>query len=176
MPHFFATAEDLLPVLAAVESRLEIQYTLTGNHASKNIESWWHGRELPTFGQPSPVESAVSSPAYLITARGAVVNVRELPPIEGRERWAVDQLINPDSTVFWHGGLFGANVLLYGRVATVSKTPSAIKLQRAFEAAIRKSFARIKAYYVGGSAERLLDSGLRLTGAAQSPRGYDLSR
>ncbi len=176
MPHFFATAEDLLPLLAAVESRLELHYTLTGHHGSKKIESWRHGRELPTLGQPSPTDSAVNCPSYLITTRDSKVNVRELASLFGRRKWVVDQLENPDSTVFWHGGLYGTEVLLSGRVASVSKTPTAQKLQRAFEAAIRKSFVRINAYYVGANAEKLLDKGVRLTVSARSPREYDLCR
>lgn len=176
MPHFFATSEDLLPVLASVEAKLELQYTLMGHHPSEDIERWHDGRELPTLWQPSPVESAIAGPAYLVTLRGTPILPEKLSPFEGRARWAIDQLRNPDSTVFWHGGRYGEDVLLHGRVATVSRTPVAVKLQRAFEAAIRKQFVRIKAYYVDRSAEALLDSGVRLAAAAQCPLEYDLSR
>lgn len=176
MLHFFATHDDLLPILASVEAKLDLQYTLMDHHPSREVQHWQHGSELPTLRQPSLVESAIAGPAYLVTLRGASVTPEQLSPFEGRDRWAIDQLNNPDSTVFQHGGRYGANVLLHGRVATVSRSPVALKIQRAFEAAIRKHFVRIKAFYVGKSAEALLDSGVRLAAAAQCPMEYDLSR
>jgi hypothetical protein len=176
MPHFFATPEDLLPVLASVEAKLSVQYTRMGHRLSRDVECWQQGRELPTLSQPFPVESAVAGPAYLVTLGGTVVATRKMSPLNGRDRWSIDQLENPDSTVFWHGGRYGESVLLYGRVATVSRTVVALKLQRAFESALRKQFVRVKAFYVGKCAEELLDRGVRLAGAVQSPPEYDLSR
>ena len=38
----------------------------------------------------------------------------------------------------------------------------------------KKSFNKIRAYYVGPGAERLLRAGFRLTDAVQSPPSYDL--
>jgi hypothetical protein len=104
------------------------------------------------------------------------VVLRELAPFEGRARWSIDQLANPDSTMLWHGGMYGESVLLYGRVATTSKTRVALSLQRAFESAIKKQFVRVKAFYVGAQAEELLDIGFRLTISAESPNDYDLKR
>src|SRR3954471_19547928 len=83
---------------------------------------------------------------------------------------------NPDSTVLRHGGLFQENVLLDGEVRTAYKTPVAQRLQRAFDAAIRKHFVMIQAFYVGLAAEALLDSGCRLTAAEQCPPEVDLRR
>ena len=176
MPHFFATSEDLLPVFASVEAKLEVRYTRMGRHSLVDVEWWQHGHELPTLGQSSPAESALAGPAYLVTLCGTPAKPRELSPFGGQNWWAIDQLENPDSTVLWHGGRFSESVLLYGRVATVSRSPVALKLQRAYESAIRKHFARIKEFYVGKDAEALLDSGVRLTIGAHSPPQYDLSR
>ena len=102
--------------------------------------------------------------------------VRQLSRHEGRDRWSVDQLANPDSTVLRHGGLFKENVLLAGEVRTAFKTAVALRLQRAFDAAIREHFVKIQAFYVGAAAEALLDSGCRLTAADQCPPEFDLRR
>src|SRR4051812_861655 len=94
----------------------------------------------------------------------------------GKDRWAVDQLANPDSTILRHGGMFKSDILLAGEVRTASRTTAALRLQRAFDAAIRKTFVKIQAFHVGPEAVALLDSGYRLTAAEQSPPEFDLRR
>ena len=135
-----------------------------------------HKRDLPTLYQPQPFESASAGPAYLVTEVGTNVALRQLPLYEGKNRWSVDQLSNPDSTVFRHGGLYGDNILLHGEVRTAYKTTVATRLQRAFDAAVRKHFVKVRAFYVGCAAVALLDTGWRLTAAQQSPSEYDLRR
>lgn len=176
MAHFFATADDLLPILSEIEARRRITYTLTGHTSKPEATSYGCGNDLPTLREPAPAEASVNCPSYLITETQCPVVLRELPPYNGQSRWAVDQLLNPDSTVLWHGGIYQGKLLLHGRVATASKSSVAQSLQRAFDSQLRKHFVRIKAFYVGSHAEKLLDSGFRLAGAAQSPSEYDLSR
>ena len=120
--------------------------------------------------------SAISGPAYLVTDTDTEVALRELSPFQGHARWAIDQLANPDSTMLWHGGMYGDSVLLYGRVATASTSRVAASLQRVFESAIKKQFVRVRTFYVGAQAAALLDQGVRLTIGAESPKDYDLRR
>jgi hypothetical protein len=176
MAHFFATPDDLLPVLVSVEAKHSIVYTPCGHVHKPKVAHFSTARNLPTLFQPQPYESAVGGPAYLITEAGTDVVLRQLSPYEGKDRWSVDQLANPDSTVLRHGGLYGDNVLLHGDVGTAYKTNVAMRLQRAFDAAIRKHFVKIGSFYVGPGAEALLDSGWRLTAAKQCPPEFDLCR
>lgn len=176
MSHFFATPEDLLPVFASVETRNRLAYTLMDHIDSPRVVSFLSASEIPTLFQPSPADSSINCPAYLVTRADQPISVRELPSSAGTRRWAIDQLDNPESTVLWHGGMYGEGVLLSGRVATASTSPTARSLQRAFDSAIKKQFTRIRSYYVGKHAELLLDGGCRLTMSAQSPALYDLSR
>lgn len=176
MAFFFATPEDLLPVLLSVEVRHRLSYTRTGHVDKPSVESFQTAKDLPTLFQPAPFESAIVNPAYLVTESATDVVLRQLSPYEGRERWAVDQLSNHDSIVLRHGGFYGDRLLLNGEVRSAYKTSVAIRLQRAFDAAIRKHFVKIKAFYVGKQAEALLDSGYRLTAAQQSPPEFDLCR
>jgi hypothetical protein len=176
MAHFFATPEDLLPVLLSVEASRTLAYTLTGHVDSPEAHSFHTCRELATLFEPSPTDAASTGPAYLITEATAPVSLRELPPYGGKNRWAIDQLLNPDSTVLRHGGIHGAHVLLSGEVRTASKSPTATSLQRTFDAAFRKHFVRIKAFYVGSRAEAMLDSGYRLAASSRSPAENDLHR
>jgi hypothetical protein len=176
MAFFFATADDLLPVLLGVEAKYAVVYTPFEHFYELKADHFRTARDLPTLFQPQPYESAVGGPAYLVTEAGTDVVLRQLSRYEGRDRWSVDQLANPDSTVLRHGGLFKENVLLSGEVRTAYKTRVALRLQRAFDAAIRKHFVKIQAFYLGPAAEGLLDSGCRLTAAEQCPPEFDLRR
>ena len=176
MAFFFATADDLLPVLLSIEAKHAVVYTPFEHVYEPRTEHFRTARVLPTLFKPQPYESAVGGPAYLVTVAGTDVVLRQLSRYEGKDRWSVDQLTNPDSTVLRHGGLFKENILLSGEVRTAYKTTVALRLQRAFDAAIRKHFAKIQAFYVGPAAEGLLDSGCRLTAAEQCPPEFDLRR
>ena len=176
MVFFYATANDLLPVLLTVEAKHAIVYTLFDHIHEPRAKQFRTARDLPTLFRPQPFELAVGGPAYLVTEVGAEVTLRPLPPYNGRNRWSVDLLANPESTVLRHGGMFKDNVLLRGEVRTANKTTAAQRLQRAFAAAIRKHFVKVQAFYVGPEAEALLDSGCRLTAAEQCPPEYDLRR
>ena len=176
MAHFFATPEDLLPVLLSVESRRAIAYTLTGHFHEPTVRSFLTARDLPTLFEQSPSGSAATGPAYLLTEATTAILLRKLSPYDGEPRWVVDQLDNSDSTVLRHGGYFESNILLNGEVRTSSKSAVATSLQRALDAAIRKRFVRIQSFYVGKQAEVLLDSGHRLVHSVKSPREYDLRR
>lgn len=176
MVFFFATADDLLPVLLGVEAKHKVVYTLLDHVYEPRAVHFRTARDLPTLFQPQPYESAVGGPAYLVTEAGRDVVLRQLSRYEAKDRWSVDQLVNPDSTVLRHGGLFKENVLLSGEVRTAYKATVALRIQRAFDAAIRKHFIKIQAFYVGSAAEALLDSGCRLTAAEQCPPEFDLRR
>jgi len=176
MAFFFATADDLLPVLLRVEAKHAVVYTLCEHLHEPRADHYRTVRDLPTLFRPQPFASAVAGPAYLVTEAGTEVVLRQFSGYEGNDRWAVDQLANPDSTVLRHGGLFKENVLLPGEVRTSSKTAAAQRLQRAFDDAIRKHFVKVQAFYVGPAAEVLLDAGCRLTAAEQSPPEFDLRR
>jgi hypothetical protein len=176
MAFFFATADDLLPVLLTVEARHAVVYTPFDHVYEPKVEHFRTARGLPTLFRPQPFESAVSGPAYLVTEAGTDVVLRQLSRYEGKDRWSIDQLANPDSTVLRHGGMYGDNVLLQGGVSTAYTTKVAMRLQRAFDAALRKHFVKIGTFYVGPGAEALLDSGCRLTAAEQCPPEFDLRR
>ena len=176
MAFFFATAEDLLPVLLSVEAKRTVTYTPCGHIHEPRADRFRTARDLPTLFRRQPLESAICGPAYLVTEADTEVVLRQLSRYEGKDRWSVDQLANPDSTVFRHGGMFKDNVLLQGEVRTAYKTAMAQSLQRAFDAAIHRHFAKVQAFYVGPVAEALLDSGCRLTAAEQCPPEYDLRR
>ena len=172
---FYATPEDLLPVLDYYDSKQDVKYVRTGMFHSPELIVFNSGRSISTIFQPAPYVNAIAGFNYLVTPSNEKVNIRPCPQSAGGVRYAVDQAINGRTFTLLHGGIFEERILLYGRVATSVDDTIALKLFRSFSRAIEKHFTRIKAFYVGPNAESLLDSGFRL-GDAASPMEYDLRR
>ncbi len=173
--HFFAAGDDLLPVFESVEAKRGLSYTLCGLFPSRDLTSVAAGCELPALRSPAPYPSAIACPQYLVTAAGAPIAVREVPQNAGGVLYATDQQANSESIIIQPGGLYPPDVLLHGRVGTVSATAFAVQVQRAFAAAISKLFEHIQPFYVGPEARELWRRGYRLTPSAHSPREYDLA-
>ena len=173
--HFYAAANDLLPVFESVEAKHSLTYTLCGLFPTRELKSVAAGIDIPALHSPAPYPSAIACPQYLVTAAGASIVIREVRQKAGSVLYAIDQLANPESVTIQPGGLYPPDVLLHGRVATASSTPFAVQLQRAFSSAIAKMFEHIRAFYVGREALQLWQRGYRLTPSAESPREYDLA-
>ena len=170
---FFAADRDLIPVLQAVESRGPLKYVLVGYFDTEDLQTFPQGAELPNLGKATS-ESAVNNESFLVSHPELPIGMRRVHGLGNIDRFSVDQLANPDSVILTPGGMWNQDVLLYGRVATVSQTEVAQDLMRRFASAIRKQFIKINAFYVGPKARELFDAGKRLTIAAQSPRDFDL--
>lgn len=172
--HFYATADDLLPIFERVESKHDLSYTLTGLLYSPVLTQVRSGAQMTSLRSPAPHRDASCGPQYLVTPAEAIVHIRDVPQHSGGVRYAVDQLINPDSITVQHGGFFRPDVLLYGRVGTVSASDFSRRVYRAFSAAVAKQFVRVRSFYVGPQAHALLGQGCRLTIGDDSPAEYDL--
>lgn len=172
---FYATADDLLPVFERVEKRHSLAYTLRGLFESPTLITVLSGAAIPTLRAPAPMSSASSCHQYLATPSTAQVRLREVPQVRGGNRYTFDQATTPDSVEVTPGGFYRPEVLLYGRVATISTTAFSKQVYRAFASAIAAQFVRIRAFYVGPQAAELFHRGCRLTIGADSPPEYDLA-
>jgi hypothetical protein len=171
--HFFALKEDLLPVLEAFERAGPLKYVRMGQSPTPDYEGFTYGGDIPNLGKAS-TDSAASCESFLVTGRDMPVTVRPIK-VAGVERYAIDQLVNPYTITFTPGGIWGEDVVLNGRVATVSDSAQAQELMKRFNSAIKNHFSKVKAFLVGPKALVLLNAGKRLTAAAQSPREFDLT-
>jgi hypothetical protein len=172
---FFATADDLLPVFERVEKRHRLVYTLRDLAESPAVTTASSGAAIPTLRAPAPSPNAICGHQYLATPVGTPVRILEVPQVDGGVRYTFDQATTPDSVEVTPGGFYRPDVLLYGRVATISTTPISKQIYAAFTSAIRASFVHVDVYYVGPQAAELLRSGCRLTIGADSPTEYDLA-
>jgi hypothetical protein len=172
---FFATADDLIPVLERVEAKHRLAYTLCGLHPTCELSSVSSGAAIPTLRSPAPFPNAIACPQYLVTPLDYRVTIRDVSQASGGICYAVDQLANSESIIFQPGGIYPPNVLLHGRVGSASSSDFSKQIYRAFTSAISKYFQRVQAFYVGPQAQELWRSGHRLTPAVQSPMEYDLA-
>lgn len=174
---FFATRDDLLALLEQVDSKGSLNYVRMGNFLRNEIEGGVNilgaGAEIPNLGKAN-ADSSTACEAFLVCDQETPINLRTVQG-DSVERVCVDQLINPDSVEFRPAGVRSEDVVLHGRVATASESQLSQVLMKRFQASIRKMFSKVKAYYVGPQALKLLESGKRLTISAQSPREFDLS-
>ena len=175
--NIYALGDDFLKILAAIEEKVSIKYTRTGHIDVPEVTSYAHFSDLTDLGTTSAI-TAQTSPSYLVCNASQVVNLRRIDLNNGEVRYTVDQLVNPDSVVFQAGGLWSENVLLSGRIVTNFDSSESQTLMKMFAREIRKSFKKVRAYWVGTKALEMLDAGKRLTISGSTPieAGVDLKR
>lgn len=172
--HLFAAGADLLPVLEAVEAKHAIKYVHMKPNSTGGVTEFPGAKDLPDLGRAAAPD-AIRCESYLVTGRDLTVAPRRIVSNDGTVWYAIDQMINPDTVEMSPGGLWNDDVVISGRITTVSDTAYADVLMRAYRNAVRKHFVRVRAFWVGPKARALLDAGKRLTMAVQSPGEYDLT-
>lgn len=170
---FYATREDLLPILESVESSRLLKYARTGRYLRAKPQVYLSGASIPEIGTANN-DSSIGCESYLILDQSTDIDVRQVQQTDGTTSYHVDQLVNPDSVVITAGGIRTPDVYLHGRVATASDSPQSQDLIKLFAPAFRKQFRKIRAFWVGSHALRQLEGGARLTMAVSSPSEFDL--
>jgi hypothetical protein len=172
--HFFATKEDLLPVFDTFEATQAVKYVLAGLLPAPELTTYSAGCHIATLGLSAPNANAINGYSYLASRPTERIEVRACRQNDDGVSYAVDQLLNPRTIVFMHGAFVGTDILLYGRVGTVSDDPVAVQLYRRFSSCLTKKFKRIRTFWVGPHASALHADGCRLTIGVDSPREFDL--
>jgi hypothetical protein len=175
---FYATAKDLSGVLSSLEAHKDLQYTPAGLFDSKELQelqTYLSYRDIPDLGRAFH-RSAVANRQYLVSLKGTVLRIQDVPQYSGGILFAVDLMLNGDSIVFSPGGRYSNDVMLYGMIGTLSPPPSvASKNLYTFVArAFRKDFKKVREYFIGPEALDLMASGVRLAMDATSPAEFDL--
>jgi hypothetical protein len=157
---FFATSNDLSSLLTSVLSECSLDFVQSGLFAVSMTKRLGPD-DLEPFSN------------YIVVCRGYPVSVRTVPQRHGADRYAVDQLQNPESVSLSLGGTLQGHHLVASQVGT---TGGGVDIYKQFERAICRQFERVKSYYVGSEAGKLMDTGVRLSPTKRSPRDYDLTR
>jgi hypothetical protein len=170
--HFFASRDDQAALLRASESSKKFKYVASGLFDTSEPEIYLTGGDIPTLGAARH-QNAINGYCYLVLEPETPLFVKEIPQKHGGTKYGISQLGNENSITVLHGGFF-ENVLLYGKIGTVSGSQKSKEIYNHFLSAIRAQFVRIGSYYLGNEARSFLETGGRLTQAVQSPREYDL--
>ena len=166
--NLFSADSDMLAVFEHLEKKIQVKYTPAGVFSSPEIASVTSGAALSSLRPESH--------AYLVTPESVTVRPRLIQLHEGGQRFAFDELINPEAVTLQIGRIAkDGEVLLPGLLGTTATAGPAVALHRAFAAAIEKHFVKVKAYWVGPSALRLLKRGVRLTIGPDAAREFDLT-
>lgn len=175
--HFFALKEDTLPVLNLVEEKGRLSYHLTGNYIAKTFNSecrvYSCGKDIRDLGTANGYSSTLCD-TYLVCDSGTTVSQRHIQGNNGIERICIDQLENQDTVTFTPAGRW-QDAILNGLIATASDSIRSQAIMKLFYNAIRKSFTKVNAFWVGPAALTCFHGGQRLTSSEHSPRVYDLA-
>jgi hypothetical protein len=171
--NFFATRDDAILVSEGYESKIQIEYVLSGRVGDAvSPQRYAKAALLPSLGQ-ADANSAGACSSFLIVPMGAPVTLRFIGGVA--PRLVVDQLMNPASVVICFGGLLGSSVLISGHVGTASNDKAAKKIERAIIGEMRRRWSVIRGDLVGVAAYDMLKRGARLTPAIRANPSIDLS-
>jgi hypothetical protein len=172
--HFFALPEDHSALLSEIEIRKSLKFVRMDIRGDEDEFQYDSSQDLPNLGHASN-ESSIACETYLVCEPTTNVVTRRVLRTDGRQVKCVDQLVNPDSVTFTPGGTWNNDIVVAGRIATASDSAISKALMRSFQEGLKKTFNKVKGYYVGPKAMEYLKAGKRLTAAVQSPQEYDLT-
>ena len=175
---FFALGGDILSLIQIIESSRALRFCPYGNYLeseydliNKDITS---ARLIPDLGKASGSQPSTCN-AYVVCPKESEIYVERFISSSGEKRVAVDQRRNPHSVVLRPCGLWSENIIIGGNIGTVSTAPESLQIMKLFEKAIKKEFRKVKAFYVGPLAYKMLENGKRLACASvTSPPELDL--
>ena len=171
--HYFATPNDLVPGVQALERRTRLKYVLSRYYMEPTVECFDTVTAIPEFGSET-VGDVLSTRCFLVLSAEDEVKLRVRTVPEGVTVFGTDVLENPRA-LRWHpGGFFGQEALLAGLVDYAYADPAAVSLYRRFTRTVMKAFTRVEYFWVGPEAMRLARRGLRLVPNDARKVGGDL--
>lgn len=174
---FFGTKGDYNNILLALESTFAISYVETGLFDTNMINRYESFLSIPNLGFTDRGKWISLENRYMIVPKGTSVIMRDVPQRKGGNKYSVDSRQCADSVEFSPGGIYTkkSNVLVAGRVATISEGPFATELYKFLSSKIKSEFRKLDDFYVGNEAEAKLKEGWRLVTDEGLSEGFDLT-
>lgn len=160
---FFALLQDMEHILGEVEAQVDIRYYKMGMFDKKPVPVYESIFDAPNVGFALADDWNLVD-AYLVMKKKERLNIREVPQRAGGIRFAIDQEVNLNSIELKLGGksFKKENMIVAGRLATISSEKDSDELYKLFSKKIKKAFKYIDGFYVGKTAEEKLREGWRL--------------
>jgi len=172
---FYGLKEDFIEIFKSVESSFNIKYAQAGLFDDKVSVS--SVRSLVTSDDIDDVEYGDwnNNKKYLLLPKENDIQIRSIPQKKGGIKYAVDQMKNEDSVVFYIGGIYKDNAVIASKIATISNTEFTKSILKYLTAYIKKNFDNINGFYVSPKALKESEKGLRLTTDINASLDYDLA-
>ncbi|QSB26508.1 hypothetical protein [Flavobacterium sp. CLA17] len=173
---FFATLNDIEPIIKCVESVFDIQCYDTKRYLSddKVFTRYDSILQIPNLGYTEIGNNFGIN--YLLIPKTASLNIEEIPQIKGGLKFTADSNSNKDSINFRFAGIYTAkqNVLVESSISYLFVEKFSKDLYDFFSKKIKKEFKLIDGFYAGKEAEEKLRQGWRLVQDERRDIGYDL--
>lgn len=167
----FATRLDLIPRIEWIESQKELHYA---TDSGKEILFYNSIKDLSEIGI-NKTGQYISGIQFLVVEKKYKINVEIVRTYKGSDSFNIGQLKNPNSIFFQPGGIYNKEYLIRGNIGTVSESKESKELFKYFSKGITKGFTKIRGWYVGPDALRLMNLGIRLiTMHVKENPNYDL--
>lgn len=172
---FFTTLEDITSIIKEIESEYSIKYFKNGLFDDTNFQQYDSAFDIPNLGFTEHGDWNLSQ-SYFVIPKSNILSIRDIPQRKGGIKYAVDGNINKDNIEFKPCGIYTGkeNIIVAGRIATISETAFSQQLYKEFATKIKKNFSKIEEFYVGKEAEQKLRSGWRLVTNEKLAAGFDL--
>lgn len=170
---FYGLKDDMLNIIKHIESNFNIKYASVG--LKDEIHSCFNTL-LEKIDDMDNIEYGDwnQNDKYLILPKNQELKIRSVPQRGGGVKYAIDQMINKNSIVFYLGGKFENKAIIASKIAAIYDEEFSINTFNFFSKQIKKEFKKINEFYVGVQALKESGNGLRLTTNINSPIEYDL--
>jgi hypothetical protein len=169
---FFASIDDIRPVIQEAEKMEKFEYILTGLFNKPDVNVFSSAFEIGGLGIANGDQ--VLEPIYIIARTGLLVHPRVIPQKKGGIKFAIDAINCKGIAVFSFGGIFKNEAIINGQLSAFHTDHAGMDILNLFLKPIKKRFTIAKGYFVGPDAKRLYHTGYRLTTSIKSPKEYDL--
>ena len=170
---FFATPDDILPVLKRFEANVPLKFVETGGRTTPNRAIYLEASEIPNPGI-STHETGSQSAGLMVSYRDTKNHMRVS---DNKKYWNLYNGDNEETVVLTMAGRWKNDMLLPGIMDTLhTSNPVAQQLMKWFLSALEKEgFTKVDMWWLGKEALQMLKEGKRLSKTAeQSPPEYDL--
>jgi hypothetical protein len=171
---FFATAQDIEPIIKAIEIKNSLKYYEMGLFDNKSSEVYNSVFDIPNFGK-TKVGDWNKDLDLMAIPKDKALNIREVPQKVGGIKYAVDPLENQISICLQFGGIYKDGIIVAGKCGTAFLNDFSLEIFKLFSAILKKTFKKIGQFYVGQYAEEKMNQGWRLVTNEKMPKEYDLT-
>jgi hypothetical protein len=157
----FATRSDLMPRIEWIEWQKDLHYAISDMYKSKDIEILSSLLGIKEIGYNNTGQYT-SGTQFLVVEKKYKIRTEKIRQKKGGYLYDVGPLKNPHSIIFQPGGIYNDSKLIRGSIGTVTESKKSIELYKFFSKEIVQGFTKIKDWYVGPEALKLMESGVRL--------------